>query len=174
MGTLLIGIGLVALLLAFILLTALAAFHAGRLKGVPLVGLANIAEGIHAGGQFTKLTDAAHALRFLLVKPGTDGDHIAIAGAADFPYAVCTDEAAAAEAEVNVQALACSPNTVKVVNDATGAIAVGDNIVPAANGKVKKMAAGAGNYFWVGVAMQTAAADGDIFEIIPIGAGKTQ
>lgn len=170
---LLIGIVLVAALLALLAPVAVAAFRANRNRGIPLVGLANIAEGTHAGG-ITKLTDAAQALRFALVKVGTDGDHVAVAGAADTPYGVCTDEAAAAEEPVNVQPLATAHGTMRVVNDATGALAVGDQLVPAAAGKVKKIAAGAGNYYVVGIAMQTAAADGDVLEIIPIGSWKTQ
>lgn len=142
-------------------------------KGVPLVGLANIAEGTH-DGSLTKYSDGAIASRFLLVKAGTDSDHIALSGATDTPYGVCTDEASAAEEEVNVNLLACNKQTQKVTNDATGAIAFGDLLVPAANGKVKKIAAGAGNYYVVGMALQAAAADGDIFEMAPIGAWKTQ
>lgn len=138
------------------------------------VALANIAEGQRLTGNITRKTDAAIATRFLLGKVGTDGDHIAVAGASDTPYGVITDEAGAAEDLVNVAILACTQGTLKVVNDATGAIAVGDVIVPAASGKVKKIAAGAGNYYVVGIAMQTAAADGDQFEIAPIGSWKTQ
>lgn len=156
-----------------LLATAVAKMVRGKINHTPLVGLANIAEGTREGG-LTKYADAAQTLRFALVKVGTDGDHVAVAGASDTPYGVCTDEAAAAEDIVNVVPLACANGTVKVVNDATGAIAVGDLLVPAASGKVKKIAAGAGNYYVVGMAMQTASADGDVMEIIPIGAWKTQ
>jgi hypothetical protein len=169
----LIIIGLVAMLLAFIVLAAFAAYRAGRAKGIYLVGMANIAEGTRQGG-ITKFTDAAHTLRFLLVKFGSDANHVAIAGAADTPWGVCTDEAAAAEEEVNAQPLACCQGTIKLVNDATGALAVGDLVVPAASGKTKKIAAGAGNYYVVGMVVQAATSDGDVYEAIPIGAWKTQ
>jgi hypothetical protein len=139
-----------------------------------LVPLANIAEGTHELGRLTKFSDGAIGSRFLLVKAGTDSDHVALAGAADTPYGVCIDEAAAAEEEVGIRALACAGATVKVTNDATGALVFGDILVPAASGKVKKIAAGAGNYYVVGMAIQAAAADGDILEIIPIGSWKTQ
>jgi hypothetical protein len=138
----------------------------------PRVALANIAEGTR--GSLTKFSDGVIGSRFLLVKAGSDSDHIALSGAGDTPYGVCTDEASAAEEEVNVNPLACVHQTQKATNDATGAIAFGDLLVPAASGKVKKIAAGAGNYYVVGMAIQPAAADGDIFEIIPIGSWKTQ
>lgn len=136
---------------------------------------ANIAEGIHDKGKVTKLVDAALATRYLCVKLGTDGNHVAIAGAADTPYGVAQDEAAAAEDPVNVQCLACAGQTMKVQTDASGALAVGDLVVPAAAGQVKKLAAGAGNYYIVGMVLNAPTTTaGELFEIIPIGAWKTQ
>lgn len=139
------------------------------------VALANIAEGIHGSGIFTFRTDAAHSARNLLVKRGSDDAHVAIAGASDTPLYVCSDEASAAEEPVACQALACAGTTIKLVNDGTGALAAGDVIVPAANGKAKKIAAGAGNYYVVGIAVgAVAATDGEVFEAIPVGSWKTQ
>lgn len=139
------------------------------------VSLANIAEGTHGAGIFTFRTDAAHSLRYLLLKRGTDDAHVAIAGASDTPLYVGLDEAGAAEEPIACQALACSNGTIKLVSDGTGALAAGDVIVPAASGKAKKIAAGAGNYYVVGIAVATVAAtDGEIFEAIPVGSWKTQ
>jgi hypothetical protein len=140
----------------------------------PRLYLANIAEGTHIDGILTKKTDAAIATRYLLGKFGTDGDHVAVAGAADTPLFVIEDEAGAAEDPVACKVLASCGGTVKMVNDATGAIAVGDVLVAAAGGKVKKIAAGVGNYYVVGIALVAAAADGDVMEVAPVGSWKTQ
>ena len=39
--------------------------------------LANIAEGVHGDGNITKKVDAVQALRHVLVKIGSDADHVA-------------------------------------------------------------------------------------------------
>lgn len=160
-----------------LLLATLAAVLAGFgfTSRRPRVALANIAEGTHGMGVFNFRTDAAHASRYLLVKRGTDDAHVAIAGAADVPLYICTDEGAAAEEPVACQALAAARGSVKAVTDGSTALAAGDVLVPAASGKVKKIAAGAGNYYVVGIATAAVAAtDGDELEMIPIGAWKTQ
>ena len=138
------------------------------------IDLANIGEGTHGNGALSKRTDAAHASRYLLGKFGSDVDHVAIAGAADVPLFLVTDEAAAAEDLVACQLLAVSDGTVKMVTNGAGVLAAGDLLVPAAGGKVAKKAAGAGNYYIVGIALQAAAAtDGLELEVVPIGAWQT-
>lgn len=135
--------------------------------------LANAEEGTHGDGKLTKKTDAAHALRHLLVKRGTDDDHIAIAGAGDVlaTYGVCTDEASAAEELVSVTCLSGSQGTIKLVTNGAGALVIGDYVVPAAGGKVAKAAAAVGNQFVVGQVLQApATVDGTAFEARPIGA----
>src|SRR4051794_39946556 len=57
------------------------------------VRLANIADGAH-DGNITKETDVAITERFLLAKIGSAANRINIAGAADTPIGVITDEAA--------------------------------------------------------------------------------
>jgi len=137
--------------------------------GGPSLHLANIAEGTHGGGAFSKKADAAIA-RYRLCKFGSDADHVVYAGAGEQALFVATDEAGAAEDLIGVQALALSGGTVKMVTNGAGVLAAGDLLVAAANGKVAKKAAGAGNYYVVGVAAQAAAAtDGDELEVIPIG-----
>lgn len=136
-----------------------------KAKGVPLVGLANIAEGTHEGN-ITKKADAAIAARFLLAKIGTDIDHVDLAGVNDLPLGVITDEAEAAEDLVNVALLGSACSTLKGV--ASAAIAAGDLIVPAAAGKLRTLPAGAGTYSIVGRALQAAAADNDVIEFDPI------
>jgi hypothetical protein len=139
----------------------------------PEIALANAEEGTHGDGKLSKKTDAAHATRHLLVKKGTDDDHIAIAGAGDTLtiYGVCTDEAAAAEELVSVTCLSGSQGTIKLVTNGAGALVVGDYVVPAANGKVAKAGVAVGNQFIVGQVLQApATVDGTPFEARPIGA----
>lgn len=130
-----------------------------------MVHCANIAEGQHAG-TITYKTDAAITTRFLVGKIGTDAAHIAVAGAADIPLGVITDEAAAAEELVSVAVLGCAGTTLKVV--ASAAIAAGAFVVADAGGKVKTLPATTGTYYILGRALNAAAADGDTVEIDPI------
>lgn len=140
-----------------------------------LTALSNIAEGIHQTGVLNFRADAALASRYLLLKRGSDDAHVAVAGASDTPIYVALDEAAAAEDPVACQAIACAGGTIKLVTNGAGALAAGDVLVPAAGGKVAKIAAGAGNYYVVGIATAAVAAtDGDQLEAIPIGSWKTQ
>lgn len=132
--------------------------------------LANIAEGDRLTGAIPKRTDGALG-RGLLVKAGSDSDHVVVAGAADTPFLATTDEGAVAEDLVNCRALACSPGTIKLVASAN--IAYGDQVVPAANGQIATIAAGAGNYYVVGIAIQAGGAN-DPIEVIPIGAWRTK
>lgn len=79
----------------------LAALLTLRPRGVTL---ANIAEGTHLSSQgITFEADGAITERNLLVKRGSASNRIALCGAADTPIGVCSDEAAAAAADlVNV------------------------------------------------------------------------
>lgn len=129
------------------------------------VPLANIAEGTHEDS-VTKLTDAAIATRYLLVKHGSDVSHVAACGANDKPLGICDDEAGAAEDPVNVQFLGVSKRTRLVV--ASEIIALDADVFTAANGKVQDEPAVAGTYYRVGRALQAAGADGDVIEIVPV------
>jgi hypothetical protein len=154
-------------------LVALLSTWAHRARG--RTALSNIAEGTHQSGILNFRADAALASRYLLVKRGSDDAHVAVAGAADAPLYVALDEAGAAEDPVACQAIGCCAGTVKLVTNGAGVLAAGDILVPAAGGKVAKIAAGAGNYYVVGIATAAVAAtDGDQLEAIPIGAWKTQ
>jgi hypothetical protein len=129
-----------------------------------LVSAINIAEGTHAGS-LTKKTDAAIATRFLLVKFGTDVNHIAVNGANDKPLGICPDEAAAAEEDKAVDLLGVAKSTLRCV--ASEAIAITDELYSAAGGKVQNLPAGAGTYYKVGRPLQAAGADGDVLEFEP-------
>jgi hypothetical protein len=113
--------------------------------------------GVHPNGILSYYTDAAIA-RYTLVKFGSDGTHVTNAGAADQPTLLALDECTAAS--TIPQAFASLPSqkgTVKLISDGSALIAVGDLLVPAANGKVKTIAAGAGNYWVVGRALTAVA-----------------
>lgn len=124
---------------------------------------ANVAEGTHKGA-VTRLADAVISTKNLVVKIGSDEDHIAAAGVSDIPLGVCTDEADAIGDEVNVNLLGSAQETQLGV--ASGAIAAGDMIVPGAGGTVRTLPASSGTYYIIGRALK-AAADGGNVEFDP-------
>jgi hypothetical protein len=125
--------------------------------------MSSITVGTHKGN-VTRKTDAAIATRFLLGKVGSDEDHIALCGVGEKPIGIITDEATAAEKDVNVALLGGTDETRKGV--ASGAVAAGDNVYPAAAGKLSTLAAG-GTHYLSGRAI-TGAADNETFEFIPV------
>ena len=145
-----------------IILTLLARAFGHRLDRYPV--LCNIAEGTHEDS-VTKLADAAITTRHLLVKQGSDADHIAVCGANDDPSGVCDDEPSAAEKEANVNLLGVIHRTVLMV--ASEAITAGERVFTAASGKVQDEPTDPGTYYCVGRAMTAASADGDEIEVEP-------
>ena len=129
-----------------------------------LARLANIAAGTHEDS-VTKLADAALTTRNLVVKVGSDEDHVAVCGASDDPCGICTDEPSAAEREANVAFLGATNKSRLVVGSEV--IAVGARAYTAASGKVQNLPAVAGTYYCIGRAVLACAADGDEFEIEP-------
>lgn len=123
---------------------------------------ANIAEGTHHGN-LTKLTDVVISTRYLLLKFGSDADHVAINTASDRPLGVCDDEAGAAEENVNVNLLGRNTQTDLMV--ASEALAANVDVFTAAGGKIQNEPAVAGTYYWVGRTLEAADADGDVIEI---------
>jgi hypothetical protein len=128
------------------------------------VRLANIAEGTH-DGNITKAADAAIAERFLLAKIGSASDRVNVCGAGDVPLGVICDEAAAAGDLVSVALLGARGSTVRMV--ASGAIAQGSLVEPAASGRVQTLGSGVGNHHVVGRALDAAASAGDVIEVDP-------
>lgn len=125
---------------------------------------ANITTGTHESGALPRRADAAITTRYLLVKPGSDADHIAVSGASDIPLGVCPDEPSAAEELTAVHLLGTYPGTLKMV--AGGSIAHGALVSAAANGKVITLPTGAGTYHIVGRSVNRAtAADNDVIEV---------
>lgn len=108
-----------------------------------------------------RYTDAAISTRHLLVKKGSDNDHIALCGAADVPLGTVVDEADAAEKRVNVQLLGKGP-TKRMV--ASAAIAAGVRVYTAAGGKIQTAPTGA-TVSLVGVSVNAASTNGDVIEV---------
>ncbi|MBN1671203.1 MAG: DUF2190 family protein [Kiritimatiellae bacterium] len=124
--------------------------------------LANVAEGSHVGS-LTKLADAAITTRHLLVKFGTDANHIAACGADEVPIGPCTDEPSAAEQNVNVAMLGMGDETLLVV--ASEEVTYGSQVYTAASGKVQDTPTAAGTYYYIGLALNTASGDGELIEL---------
>lgn len=104
-----------------------------------------------------KLSDSALAVRGLLVKAGSDAQHVAVCGANNVPLAVVDDDTIAIGNEVNPLLLGRGNTKILVV---TEAVAIGDALYTAAGGKVSKLSAVAGTYYLVGYALTaTSAAD---------------
>lgn len=134
-----------------------------------IVQLANIAEGQHLASQgISMISESALTERFLVMKKGTAAGKIDICGATDTPIGVCSDEVAAADiatVPVNLQTFN-SDLTLKMV--ASAAIAYGDQVEPAASGRVATLVLGAGTTSHIiGTALQAAAAAGDVIEVAP-------
>lgn len=138
---------------------------ARRITGGNLVICCNIAEGVHGDGCVSKLTDAAIALRNVLVKIGSDISHVAVTTAGtEIPLGVVNDEATGAEETVNVQLLGSKQGTVLMV--AASPITAGDLLQAAADGKVAPVGTGGnGTYYIVGRALNAGAADGALVEV---------
>lgn len=120
-----------------------------------------ITDGIHETGVVTKKADAALSTRHLLVKVGSDADHIAVAGAADIPLGPCIDEPSAAEEVASVRLLGAVKGTVLMV--ASEAMATTQvEVYAAASGKVAL-----NGVVKVGRLRSTASADGDLIEVEP-------
>jgi hypothetical protein len=154
---------LVTLLSVFVAIFLLVSWIASRPRGHQLSALVNIAEGFQPAKK-TYLTDAAVAQRYLLAKHGTDASHAGICGVGDIPLGIYTDEATAAEEGVNVDKFGLSDEG--KLGIASGAIAVGEYLVPGAAGTVRKLPTAAGTYYIIGRAT-SAAADTEKVEYTP-------
>lgn len=163
----------VSLALALPMLISRAITKINRARGI--VTLCNgLADGIHEDGVLTKTADAALG-RYRLVIQGALATSVAVAGAADRPFGITDDETATTTDYIPIKMINCNRGTVRMISDGSAAIAVGDLLVPAVGGAVKTVAAGAGNYYIVGRALE-AVANGatDTFEVSPGGYGLTK
>lgn len=110
----------------------------------------------------TRTNDAAVTARHLLWKKGAGDTTVALNGAANIPLGTI-DNIESATGTIQAILLLGKGATKKVV--ANEAIAVGDEIFTAANGKVQNRPSGSGTYYFIGIALTACAADGDIIEI---------
>lgn len=147
----------------FFLALAALAVCAERLLGRERYEFANIAEGTYSTGNMSRLADAALSTRHLVVKIGSDINHVAVAGTADIALGVVNDAAEAAEDPVNVQILGRAEGTILMV--ASAAITAGDMVVTAASGKIRTLPGTTGTYYIIGRALEAAAADGDVINV---------
>jgi hypothetical protein len=123
--------------------------------------------GIHEDGQISRLPDAVLASRHLLVKVGSDGDHVAVNGVHDMPLGSVPDTATQARVDeglLPVTVLLLGRDDTKLMV-ASEAITAGVDVYTAASGKVSTLSASAGSYYKVGKALTAAAADGDQIEV---------
>lgn len=126
-------------------------------KSIPLAN--GIADGTHERG-ITRKCDAVIASADLLLKSGSDADHCAVTAAVtDIPLGFGVHPTDAIEDPVGIQLLGKGPTKLGI---ASGAIAAGDRLTPAAGGKVATYTSGAACF--IGRAL-TAAADGEPVEV---------
>ncbi len=104
---------------------------------------ANIGEGFHETGVLSLFPDTAIPARYTLVKRGSDGQHIAIAGVADIPLGIATDSTDLLTGDISkplaVRLFGATVGTTRAV--AAGVIALDAFVVAAANGQVQQLAA---------------------------------
>ena len=153
---------LLAVLFLAAAIYALVALLASRPRGHQLTALANVFEGTHQGA-VSKLTDSALTVRDLLVKFGSDSDHIAINTDGDIPLGVCNDEATAAEERRNVLLLGVHESTIIMI--ASEVIAVGAAVYTEDGGKIQNLPGDAGTYYHIGYALNAAAGDDSDVEV---------
>lgn len=126
----------------------------------------NIADGTHAGS-ITMVAEESVDNAYLVVKAGANDGGFAVAGAADKPFGVCSDEGAKGERLAVI--LPASAESTIMCRAATD-IPAGASVYTSANGKVS--AAAADGSYKVGVAV-CSAVSGGLAEIDPQGFGES-
>lgn len=110
----------------------------------------------------TRTNDAAVTARHLLWKKGSADTGLAVCGVADIPLGTVDNVESETDKVQELLLLGKGP-TKKVV--ASEAITVGEEVFTAASGKVQDRPSGSGTYWFIGIALTAAGADGDIIEI---------
>jgi hypothetical protein len=106
------------------------------------------AAGTH-GGAWTRRADAATTNTHLLYKKGSDDNHVALCGVANYPLGVSNDQPEAAEDLINILPLGVGrPGSVKF--RCATALADEIDLYTAANGLVQGEPGSAGTYWKVG------------------------
>lgn len=132
----------------------------------PRAMFCNIAEGTHAGS-ITKIAGENIDSPNLIVKIGANENEVVVAGAADKPLGIATDEAESGEA-VAVALSGCAEST--FICTTSSDVSAGNTLYSAAGGKVSAIAAN-GSYK-IGVALCNATTGG-VVEIDPRGFGES-
>ncbi|MDP0500991.1 MAG: hypothetical protein Q7P63_12930 [Verrucomicrobiota bacterium JB022] len=112
--------------------------------------------GEFAAGEITRFSTGALSARNRLVKPGAQPRTVALCEANDLPLGVSQDDADLAGDAVNVTLLGSAGRTLRAV--ASGNVAEGALLVPAAGGAVRTLPGTSGTYHIVGRALQAASA----------------
>lgn len=118
----------------------------------------------------TRIADAAILLVGLLLTAGAAAGRVALCGASDIPLGVAEDTPDA-DGEFTVSLLGAATESKPMI--ASEAIAEGDQVYTAADGKVQGKPVVAGTYYMVGTALTAAAADGDEISVDPCVAIET-
>ena len=125
--------------------------------------------GTHLSGNITRQAEAPITTRYLLGKKGTNPAlQAVVAGAADIPDFVITDEAEVAGDPIGCAVLGNATGTVQLIAAAAIDAAAVNYLIPAASGKVQPLpdpAAEAATFYVVGKPLTSAAADGDPLEV---------
>ncbi len=105
----------------------------------------------------SRLADATLTTKYLLVKKGTDNDHVATTGVSDIPYGVTADEPTAGDA-VTVLLLGKGPTKKMIAGEAMATTGV--RVYAGSSGKVALTGT-----VEVGILLSAGAADGSIVEV---------
>ena len=167
------------LILAAIIIIPLALAFSGKIKpgsmrsikrafGCPAGQLScnGLAGGLHPDAKLSLFSDGAHTARHLLVKRGSDANHMAvISGMTDEPLGVCFDQPPGAEYGAGVQLLGGCGGTVPVIS--SEAIAIESWLYSNGDGTVQNNPATAGTFWLVGKAKTPASAANQQIEMEP-------
>lgn len=124
---------------------------------------ANSQPGTH-GGIITRQADAATTTRHLIVKVGSDADHVALAGSRDLPLGVMVNSPSAAGDYVGVALFGSATGTMRML--AAEAVNAGDLLHVADGGKVANHSPSPGQGYIIGMALAAAGA-GSPVEVAP-------
>lgn len=130
-----------------------------KMKSIPII-FSNIAGETHRSHITYRAGEAI--TRYRLVKLSPDGTAVSVAGAADRPIGLSTDEAASGE-NLDIALLSSSDT---LTARAGGSLQTGDILVPATEGRVKALPTTAGSYSQIGIALRPAVSDA-LVEIMP-------
>lgn len=144
-------------------LLALASLFVGGLRQQFVTANAETTVGTHRST--TKLSDGAHASRHLLVKLGSDADHVTPTGAGDRPVGVTEDQPSGAESPTVVHYLTYGGTKRLIV---TAAIAEDVDVYTAAGGQVQALPTAAGTYYLVGTTRSASAQSSDTLNYVEV------